>query len=43
MTQELSNSSKGTTNYGSCTDLRLPGGHLGMDERTPSTAQPGKD
>ncbi len=22
---------------GSCTDLRLPGGHLGMDERTPST------
>ncbi len=28
---------------GSCTDLRLPGGHLGMDERTPSTAQPGKD
>ncbi len=28
---------------GSCTDLRLPGGHLGMDERTPSTAQPGKN
>ncbi len=28
---------------GSCTDLRLPGRHLGMDERTPSTAQPGKD
>ncbi len=28
---------------GSCTDLRLPGGHLSMDERTPSTAQPGKD
>ncbi len=28
---------------GSCTDLRLPGGHLGMDEITPSTAQPGKD
>ncbi len=28
---------------GSCTDLRLPGGHLGMDERTSSTAQPGKD
>ncbi len=28
---------------GSCTDLRLPGGHLGMDERKPSTAQPGKD
>ncbi len=27
----------------SCTDLRLPGGYLGMDERTPSTAQPGKD
>ncbi len=27
----------------SCTDLRLPGGHLGMDERTSSTAQPGKD
>ncbi len=24
-------------------DLRLPGRHLGMDERTPSTAQPGKD
>ncbi len=28
---------------GSCTDLRLPGGHLGMDERTSPTAQPGKD
>ncbi len=28
---------------GSCTDLRLLGRHLGMDERTPSTAQPGKD
>ncbi len=28
---------------GSCTDLRLPGRHLDMDERTPSTAQPGKD
>ncbi len=28
---------------GSCTDLRLPGGHLGLDERKPSTAQPGKD
>ncbi len=28
---------------GSCTDLRLPGGHLGMDERTSSTVQPGKD
>ncbi len=27
----------------SCTDLRLPGGHLCMDERTSSTAQPGKD
>ncbi len=27
----------------SCTDLRLPGGHLGMDERTSPTAQPGKD
>ncbi len=27
---------------GSCTDLRLPGRHLGMDERTSSTAQPGK-
>ncbi len=29
--------------YGSCTDLRLPGGHISIDERTPSTAQPGKD
>ncbi len=31
--------------YVVCTsqDLRLPGGHLGMDERTSSTAQPGKD
>ncbi len=28
---------------GSCTDLSLPGGHLGMDETTPSTAEPGKD
>ncbi len=28
---------------GSCTDLRLLGRHLSMDERTPSTAQPGKD
>ncbi len=28
---------------GSCTDLRLPGGHLGMDERTSPTAQPDKD
>ncbi len=28
---------------GSCTDLRLPCGHLGMDERTSPTAQPGKD
>ncbi len=28
---------------GSCTDLRLPGGHLAMDERTSPTAQPGKD
>ncbi len=28
---------------GSCTDLRMPGGHLGMDERTSPTAQPGKD
>ncbi len=28
---------------GSCTDLRLPSGHLGMDERTSPTAQPGKD
>ncbi len=28
---------------GSCTDLRLPGGHLGMDERTSPTAQHGKD
>ncbi len=28
---------------GSCTDLRLPGRHLGMDERKPSTAKPGKD
>ncbi len=27
----------------SCTDLRLPGRHLGMDERTSPTAQPGKD
>ncbi len=29
--------------YSSCTHLRLPGGHLGMDERTSPTAQPGKD
>ncbi len=28
---------------GSCTDLRLPGGHLGMNERTSTTAQHGKD
>ncbi len=28
---------------GSCTDLRLPGRHLIVDERTSSTAQPGKD
>ncbi len=28
---------------GSWTDLRLPGGHLGMDERTSPTAPPGKD
>ncbi len=28
---------------GICTDLRLLGGHLGMDERTSPTAQPGKD
>ncbi len=28
---------------GSCTDLRLPGRHLGIDERTSPTAQPGKD
>ncbi len=28
---------------GSCTDVRLPGGHLGVDERTSPTAQPGKD
>ncbi len=28
---------------GSCTDLRLPVGHLGVDERTSPTAQPGKD
>ncbi len=28
---------------GSCTHLRLPGGHLGMDERKSPTAQPGKD
>ncbi len=28
---------------GSCTHLWLPGGHLGMDERTSPTAQPGKD
>ncbi len=27
----------------SCAGLRLPGRHLGMDERTSSTAQPGKD
>ncbi len=27
----------------SCTHLSLPGGHLGMDERTSPTAQPGKD
>ncbi len=28
---------------GSCTDLRLPGGHLCVDESTSLTAQPGKD
>ncbi len=28
---------------GRCTNLRLPGGYLGMDERTSTTAQPGKD
>ncbi len=28
---------------GSCTHLRLPGGHLGVDERASPTAQPGKD
>ncbi len=28
---------------GSCMDLRLPGEHLGMDERTSPTAQIGKD
>ncbi len=28
---------------GICIDLRLPGGHLCMDERTSPTAQPGKD
>ncbi len=28
---------------GSCTNLRLLGGHLGVDERTSPTAQPGKD
>ncbi len=28
---------------GICIDLRLPGGHLGMDERTSPTAQPGKN
>ncbi len=28
---------------GSCTDLRLPGRHLSMDERKSPTAQPGKD
>ncbi len=27
----------------SCTDLRLPGGHLSVDERKSPTAQPGKD
>ncbi len=27
----------------SCTDIRLPGRHLGMDERTSPTAQTGKD
>ncbi len=27
----------------SCTDIGLPDGHLGMDERTSLTAQPGKD
>ncbi len=28
---------------GSCTDLRLLGRHLGIDERTSTTGQPGKD
>ncbi len=28
---------------GSCTDLRLPGGHLSMDEGSSPTTQPGKD
>ncbi len=28
---------------GSCKDFRLPGRHLGMDERSSSTAQPGKN
>ncbi len=28
---------------GCCTDFRLPGRHLGMNERTSPTAQPGKD
>ncbi len=28
---------------GSCMDLKLPGRHIGMDERTSPTAQPGKD
>ncbi len=28
---------------GSCTNLRLPGRHLGMDERPSPTAQPGKN
>ncbi len=28
---------------GSCTDLRLPGGHLGMDERNITYSSPGKD
>ncbi len=28
---------------GSCMDLRLPEGQLGVDERTSPTAQPGKD
>ncbi len=28
---------------GSCTDLRLPGGHLSMDDRTSPIVQPGKD
>ncbi len=32
-----------SSSNGSCTDLRLPGGHLCMDERISPTDQPGKD